>query len=386
MPDSARGPSAIRVALDGLILLSPQTGIARYASELCRQFAASPAVELHIFLGGRWAKKPPAAPMPGIAWIKRALKAILPDPYGPVARMRQIAFDAGVKRFGIDLHHAPSFIPMEFDGPTVATVHDLSHIRYPGAHPAERVRHLQERLPRALERSSIILTISDAVRDELIQTFSLRASKIVRTWLGVSERFRPYEERESSPVLGKYGLRHKRYLLAVGTLEPRKNLLTVLDAYDSLGPDFHASCPLAVAGMQGWNTERLSARLSRTTRAVRLLGFVSDEELPHLYAGAAGLVFASLYEGFGFPILEAMASGTDVITADRGSMREISGGFARLVDPEDAEQIAEQMRACLERSPQDARRLQAARSWAGGFTWERCAKETVAAYRTAMQR
>jgi alpha-1,3-rhamnosyl/mannosyltransferase len=378
----------MRVAFDGLILLSPRAGIARYASELVTELGKIPSLELRFFFLSSWGDRPPANPAIGIRPLKQIIKALVPRPYNLLEGYRQLAFNWGVRHKKFDIYHTPSFIPLRFNGPTVVTVHDLSHLHFPQMHPALRVRQLDKRLPQAITNSAVVLTGSQAIREEIINTFSVRPEKVMHTYYGVSPRFAPRTATEASPTLKEYKLQYKQYILCVGTLEPRKNLATVLQAYSRLDAGFKDKYPLVIVGTPGWGMDAPTGSVAKMVRAgsVRLLGYVPDGELPFLYAGASTLVFTSLYEGFGFPILEAMASGTRVITSNRGAMKEIAGGFADLVDPHNVEQLSDALLAAVIGTRDADYRLGAARRWASQFSWDRCAAETATAYRFATGR
>ncbi len=183
-------------------------------------------------------------------------------------------------------------------------------------------------------------------------------------------------------MLGQFDLTHQKYFLAVGTLEPRKNLLTTLEAHSRLPQRVRSAYPLVVAGVRGWLTGAISRRLdeARTRGDVRLLGHVGDEQLPPLYAGAAMLSYLSVYEGFGLPPLEAMASGVPVAVSDRASLPEVVGDAGVQLAPHDVEGLTAAMLRIVEDSAfadgLSARGVERARA----FTWQRCASLTMRAW------
>jgi alpha-1,3-rhamnosyl/mannosyltransferase len=373
----------VRVAIDAFLLLSPATGIARYIRELAAALMAMPAMEIHLQYGLRWSRELRAAPVPRIGWLKAAFKRTVPAPYEVLRALRQAAFSAGAARRRIELYHAPAFVPLDFAGPTVITVHDLSFLRYPQAHAAAMVRSLERRLPQAIAASRLVLVDSEFVRGEVLAAYAVPPEKVVTAHLGVGPSFGPMTEDATRGVLEPRGLRHGRYVLSVGTLEPRKNLTGALEAYAMLPADVRAGFPLAVAGMAGWGTGELHARL---TGDVRWLGYVPDAALPALYAGAAAFLYPSIYEGFGLPVLEAFASGVPVITSDRSSLKELAEGYAATLDPHDHAAASAALREALERPPGVLARVERARDWSRRFTWQRCAERTLSVYRRAMGR
>lgn len=348
--------------------------------------ARAPGIEAHYFWGYRWSRQMRARTMPGAGSIKNAVKALVPRAYDVERAVRQAAFSLGARRRNIDLYHAPSFIPLAFPGPTVITVHDLSHLRYPETHPASRVAMLARRLPAALREASFVLVDSEFVRGELLAEYSLPPEKVVTTHLGVSPRFRPMAKEEARPVLERLELEYGRYILSVGTLEPRKNVAATLEAYSMLPAATRAAYPLVLAGVAGWRMEKLAGRIAAMARsgALRALGYVPEADLPALYAGAAVLAYPSLYEGFGLPVLEAMASGVPVVTSNRSSLPEVAGDAAQIMEPEDCAALRGALMAMLDPSADRQRRVARGIAWAKTFTWERCAEQTIAVYRRAV--
>src|SRR3954470_14169768 len=376
---------AMNLAIDALALLSPSTGIARYTRELVSQFMSRAELRPFLHYGLRWSTGLREAPMPGIVSAKDAFKRVVPQSYEVLRALRQVSFFLGARRRGIDLYHAPNFLPLRFHGPTVITVHDLSFMRYPQTHPKERVRVMERRLPEAISSSQFVLVDSEFVRGEVIEVYGAPVEKVVTTHLGVSERFRPMFPQETRPVLEKYGLAHGRYILSVGTLEPRKNLAGTLEAFALLPPQLRNAYPLALVGMTGWKMEHMSARIDAlaTEGHVKPMGYVADDHLPYLYAGAAAFIYPSIYEGFGLPVLEALAAGTPVVTSNRASLKEVAGKEAATLDPDDFPGLSMALREALEGGGGPAARERRIR-WARTFTWERCAEQTVAVYRRAL--
>jgi glycosyltransferase involved in cell wall biosynthesis len=378
----------VKVAIDALALLSPTTGLARYTRELVGQLRSLPDIEVHLQYGFRWSRELRESPVPRIAWAKTAFKRAVPQSYEVLRAARQIAFSAVAARRRIDLYHAPTFLPLKFSGPTVITVHDLSFVRYPAAHPAERVRVLNRHLPRAIESSRFVLVDSDFVRSEVLEAYGAPADKVVTTHLGVSERFHPMSELHTRPVLERHGLRHGKYVLSVGTLEPRKNLVGTLEAYGMLPAAIRASHPLAIVGMLGWHMDEMKSRLAALARAGKVvaLGYIPEDDLPDLYAGAAAFIYPSIYEGFGLPVLEALASGVPVVTSNRSSLKEVAGDCAATVDPEDYPGLSAALLKALQ-DHHEAKEADRKRGieWAKRFTWALCAEKTASIYRRALK-
>ncbi|MCQ4322839.1 glycosyltransferase family 4 protein [Stutzerimonas stutzeri] len=281
------------------------------------------------------------------------------------------------------VYHEPNFILRAHNGPCVATIHDLSFIHYPHYHPAKRVAWLTRELPKTLARADMLITDSEHIRRELIDRYRLDETRMRAIHLGAASCYAPRTADKTAGVLQGYGLNHGAYLLFVGTLEPRKGVETLLEAWSRLPEALTEAYPLVLAGAPGWgNTDTLStiARLTQT-RGLRHLSFVSAGALPALYAGAHSFIYPSHYEGFGLPVLEAMSSGIPVICTQDTSMIEITGDQALLVERGNSEQLATQMQWLLEnRSARDrlaAEGLQRSTQ----FSWERCAQQTQDIYK-----
>ncbi len=234
------------------------------------------------------------------------------------------------------------FTPIYFKGKMVITVHDLSYIRYAEFHPKERVLWMQHILPNAIKRSCHILTVSEFSKKEIIDIFKIDACKISVVHPPISDSFKAYRQEECQEVLQKYHLQWKSYILSVATLEPRKNLERLLDAYMLFEKDIKKQYPLVLVGAIGWLDNELHKKLEKLkyNGYVMLLGYVHDDILPFLYASAACFAYVSLYEGYGMPIAESLKSNTICIASCRGAMLEAGGEGAIYVDPMDIHDIA----------------------------------------------
>ena len=401
------GATAVRLILAVDAIFPPLTGIGRYAYELARGLAASgePGA-LRYYLHGRWLAAVPGEGGEGAAAVgdEAAAKKVVKeerDGVGLRARARArlarqpLAVRAyaalapriaawRLRRYGDHIFHGPNFILPPFPGPSVATVHDLSTVLHPQWHPAARVALMESALPQTLARASRLITPSEAVRGELIAHYGLAPARVQAIPMGVDGAFAPRPAAALAGTLARLGLQPGGYLLCVATLEPRKNIDGLLDAYLALPPALRRRYPLALAGAPGWHSEALTARLRQLAAggAVRLLGYVAQGDLPALYAGARLFAFPAFYEGFGLPVLEAMASGVPVVTADRSSLPEVAGDAALLVDPADGAALREALARGLEDEPwrEAARARGLAR--AAERSWDRCVAGTLALYRT----
>lgn len=283
-------------------------------------------------------------------------------------------------RGGARLLHCPVGLgPVRSRLPLVLTVNDVMALERPEWFTRANALHQRLVLPRALRAASRVLTPSRYTRDRLVEICDVDPERVEVTPYGVGEAFGPGEADRD--VLERLGVRGP-YVLTVGTLQPRKGLDTALRAFERVAA---AGAPhsLVVAGARGWRDEPLLESLHGSP-AVHVLGRVSDAELVELYRGADSLLFPSLYEGFGFPVLEAMACGTAVVCARASSLPELAGDAVLLADPGDVDGFEAALAELLgsEARREELRAAGLART--GEFSWERCAELTVAAYRRAL--
>ncbi|WP_460355021.1 MULTISPECIES: glycosyltransferase family 4 protein [unclassified Pseudomonas] len=374
----------MRIALNARILQAPRTGIGHYVAELVNALRSDTDIEIELFHGWGWSSALPEAAMPGYSRLTPLLRQI-PGAYQARRWLEQKRFDQA-RAHGIDLYHEPSLWPLAFDGPTVITLHDLTHLHYPETQPPARLQEIERRLATGVRQAQVILTDSQAIADEAQSCFGLPAERFVVAPLGVAERFHPRDAHTIDPVLKAHAVTAREYFLCVGTLEPRKNLRLALRAHALLPEAVRQRFPLLIVGMAGWQREQFSAELRQALASghVCLLGYLPDEHLAQLLAGARALIFPSLYEGFGLPVLEAMASGTPVLLTRASAMPEVAGDAGNYIEPDNADGLRDALirllddqvhwQACREAGLQRARL----------FSWQRCAQATAGAYRQAM--
>jgi glycosyltransferase involved in cell wall biosynthesis len=273
-----------------------------------------------------------------------------------------------------DLLFVPAHVlPLVRPRRTVVTVHDLGYLYFPEAHTRRQRLELHLSTAWNARVASRVIAISEATRSDLIQHYRISPERIRVVHHGVEPRFRPTTD---GAALARYNL-PPRYLLYLGTLQPRKNLERLLQAYARLPGD---APPLVLAGARGWYFERIAAAIAALGLGERVLlpGYVADEDVPALLTGATALVYPSLYEGFGLPALEAMACGTAVIAARTSSLPEVVGEAGLLVDPLSVEEIAAAMQRLLADAALRADLGRRGRERAALFSWDRCARETLA--------
>ena len=372
----------MRVAFNATSLLSPLTGIGQYSRQIALGLVDGRQVEAEFFYGAGWSKSVRTAPLPGAARLLPWLRSHVPWSYELRRHLQSRRFAAHTRRAAFELYHEPNILPLPFDGPLVLTVHDLSWIRYPQAHPIERVRAMDKYFESGLRRASLVVTDSAFVRNELIDLFGLAAARVRAIPLGFEPLFHPRSAEDTRPVLARHGLVHGQYLLAVGTLEPRKNLQLALRAFMALAQPVRSRFPLVLVGMKGWHQSELERQIAPlvATGEVRVLGYLARDDLAAVTAGARALVYPSLYEGFGLPPLEAMACGVPVIASNVASLPEVVGDAGILVDPADVDGLANAMhRVALDETLHDKLSTLALHR-SRGFSWDRCVAQTLECY------
>ena len=299
----------------------------------------------------------------------------------PHHRWEQSILPLELAPLGLDLLHSPDFIPpFRWHGRSIITVMDLAFLRFPHLLTDESRRYYGQ-VSRAIERADAILAISQSTRNDLVTMLNAPAAKITVTHLAADPACRPVTEpARLDAVRHRYGLA-AGYVLFVGTLEPRKDLPTLLRAFASLGPAAKGIC-LAIAGRPGWLYEQVHELVESLGLGdrVRFLGGVDAADLPALYTGARLFVLPSLYEGFGMPVLEAMACGAPVVCANTSSLPEIAGDAALLFPPGDEAALAQAITSLLVDSELSGRLRRRGFTQAARFSWDTTARQTLAVY------
>lgn len=304
----------------------------------------------------------------------------------PLARLwrEHVLLPLACRREQVDLLHCPkSAVPYVNFCPVVVTLHDLIPITHPETETRAAQLYWRLQIPNAARRADFIITDSEHARQEIVAMFNVQGGRIAVTPLGYPPAMdEPSDPARIAEVQGRYGL-PSRYILYVGTIQPRKNLGMLIEAYHRLRRDGVTSLKLVITGRKGWLYDALFARISALglENEVVFTGFVPDEELPSLYDGACLFVYLSLFEGFGLPPLEAMARGIPVITSNTTSLPEVVGAAGITVRPDSLEEIIAGMRSVLSDDRRAEQMRQSGRVRAGQFSWERTARETLAIYR-----
>jgi glycosyltransferase involved in cell wall biosynthesis len=361
-----------------------QAGVSRYIAELVRAFtaeaAAGPTDDYVVFaspgarsalagqhLRWRYSRLPTERPPVRILWEQAA---------GPIAAWRE----------HLALFHGPvNVLPLALPCPGVVTVHDLAFLAYAGAHGVGRRRYLSALTALSARRAARIIAVSNFTRDEVVRRLGVSPAKVTVVPNAADPSFQPLPLDAVRRFRAEQRL-PERMILAVGTLEPRKNLTGLLDAFARLAP--HTDAELVIAGGKGWLYDPIFARVEALglTGRVQFAGYIPDEELPRWYNAAEVFVYPSLYEGFGLPPLEALACGTPTVTSDRSSLPEVVGDAALLVDMRDPGSLAATLERLLADPALRAELRQRGPRRAADFSWARTASATHAVYDDVLER
>jgi glycosyltransferase involved in cell wall biosynthesis len=382
--------SPLRVGFNAA-LLSPSgdyraAGMHRYIAGLLGALAEVKGLAVTAYvpraeaeLGPAYGLPPGLDLRPAPAQVRRPLGRIL---------WEQTALPARMAQDGLDLIHGPAHaLPALGRLPAVVTAHDLSFFRMPETLPAAKAFYLRTAMRHAARRASALVAISEFTKRELVSLLGLDPDRVQVIHNGVDPAFRPLPPAEVEAWRRASGL-PESYILALGTLQPRKNLSTLLEAYAGLQAQMGGKAPdLVIAGASGWGPSDLGRRATELGIAerVRFPGFVPEADLPRLYNAATLLAYPSRYEGFGLPIAEAMACGTPCIVADASCLPEVAGSAAVAVHPDDAPGWAREMADLLEQPAHAAKLRTAGLARAARFTWTKAAEETADLYRRAAQ-
>lgn len=286
-----------------------------------------------------------------------------------------------ISKHKINIIHHPAFYgPINQNIPTIVTVHDLAFLENPFWFPIHISTYYRMTIPKAILKAHMVITDSQFSASQLIKHFGIPNTKIKVVYLGVSDQFKPASSQEISKIREKYKL-PSRYVLYLGTLEPRKNIPNMLRGWEKAFPATRT--PIVIAGRKGWKTNEIftTIKKSRYREHIHLLGYIPDEDASVIISGAEVFLYISLYEGFGLPPLEAMKCGTPVIVSNTGSLREIFLNHTILVDPNNVEEISENIIRIIEDEKLKQNLVANGIIYANSFTWSKTAIETFQVYK-----
>jgi glycosyltransferase involved in cell wall biosynthesis len=367
----------VHVALNALLLSRSESyrsgGISRVILQLLREFGRDAR-------GHTFDAFVPEAPSNGRVRFVRAGAAVA----WPARRIvwEQLVLPRRLATLKPDLLHGMAYaLPAGWRGPCAVSVYDLSFLRFPRAFNAVNRMYLMAATKASARRARVVFTISEATRRDIVRLLNVPEQRVEVTYPAADERFRVLPSEEVATFRRARDL-PEVFIFAVGTLEPRKNVVGLLEAYARLP---RPRPPLLIGGGSGWRFSPIFDTVQRLDLQdqVTFLGFVAEDELVHWYNAARLFAFPSLYEGFGLPVLEAMACGTPVITSNAASLPEVGGKAAILIEPMDTDQLARELQRVLDDDQLRMEMRAAGRIQATRFTWRAMADRTAAAYARA---
>ncbi len=394
-------PKKIRVILGAEpLLVEPLTGIGQYTTQLARGILEDDNIsDLKLFahdefIEQKWlngqVNSPNVGKNLGIFSLFSTIKKIAAKSSTIVALYE--TFRSHIAKYRLHkykndyIFHSPYFILPAFAGKKIVTLHDLSTLLLPEFHLDATLEYLNSKIPKAVLNADHIITDSEFVRREVIEYFALPETKVSSIHLGADNSFYPRTETQCSRILSRYGLKYKRYFLFVSTIEPRKNIERLLSAHDRYWQDCDSPMPLILIGSQGWKNEHIHERISQLEKkgAVKYFGYIEQSYLPLVYSAARALFYPSIYEGFGLPVLEAMQSGTAVLTSENSSMSEVAGEAALLVNPLDIDNMVESIKRLHSNDAYVEELVIKGIKQSAKFSWNRCVEKTILLYKKVL--
>ena len=382
VPSSAE-TDILRVAIEATTLRGVKAGIGHYAAAMSQHLASAPGVEVRYFTAQEYAELPPR-PTGLLTRQKPRWRRWIP-------MGRQVQYQLQRWRLAQlswcwhpNLVFGPNFIVPPTGAPSVLVIHDLSHLRYPETHPPERVAFMARQLRPAIARSSAVVVDSHFTEQEVLSYFPEAAGRLHVIYPGIASYMGvPPSAKVENALKAMLKGDDRPYFLFLATLEPRKNLATLLPAYAALPDAIKKRHPLVLVGQMGWQQSDLAALLTPMIERgeVRMLGYLRDELLPAVYRRALALIYPSLYEGFGLPPVEAMAAGCPVLVSNVSAMPEVCGDAALYCDPLALSSIRDGMLRLAEDAGLRDRLSQAGSARVSLYSWDRAGAELLAVLR-----
>ena len=375
----------LRVLIDATAVTRKKAGVGVYAKNLIDQLVAAQQLELFLLVQD---DDPDFvySGMPHVTVLRMPSRLLRKIPLRLI--FEQTALPMLVRRHRIDIVHSLhySFPLFRFGARSAVTIHDMTSVLMPEVHERIKLLYFHFFLRRALRGSDAPIFVSHSAQQDYVAHFGTPRGLSTVVHHGKNPAFHPNRDSAAiASVRAKYKL-PTRYMLYIGTIEPRKNLERLVQAFATLAPN-SPDIPLVIAGMMGWKQEHLSGLVHNLGLGDRVLfpGFIAEEDKALLIAGCELFVYPSLYEGFGLPVLEALASGVPTVTSNLSSLPEVAGDAALLVDPTDIAALARAMQSILSDPALAAKLRQKGPDQAASFTWEHTTEQTIAVYQALAQ-
>jgi glycosyltransferase involved in cell wall biosynthesis len=374
----------MRIGLDGIPLTKLKTGVGHYTFELARALAVAAPQDEFEFISPSHFKVLTRSVDERDAPAN--LKVVQPEVNAVSKHWWTMGLPAYLRRNPLALFHGTNYeVPLFGGCPTVITIHDLVSHLHPETLLPRSARRARYRLPIMARRATMIVTPTNAVRREVVDQLKAKGEKVVAVPLVPRAFFRPLAPDQARQTIQRFGI-DDDFLLFVGTIEPRKNLVTLLRAFEEVLRNTSLRPQLVIAGGEGWLPSELRAYVEAQDFGDRLIwaGYLSDDDLCALYSLCRAFIYPSIYEGFGLPPLEAMACGAPVISSSIPSITEVLGNAARLVSPTDVDAISRSIIELWTNEDQRRRLSEAGTVRASEFSWERTARLTREVYDVAL--
>jgi len=359
------------LVIDSIPLLSPLTGIGRYIYEISKELEKKDTFETSYFYGYYSDKLMNPSSKPTV----KSLKTIITRFTFIKKLAREIILFLGkINAKSYDLYWEPNLLPNQNikAKKLVTTIHDFSFILHKEFHPKERIEYIDKYFTKNIIKSDMIITGSNFTKNEILKRLDFKDEQIQVIYHGINHNlFQVYRDDD---LKVNFELPQK-FILSVGSIEPRKNLIGLLEAYSKLSVEIKKEYKLVLAGFKGWENKEIMALIEKNQENIHYLGFISDQELSIVYNLASLFVFPSFYEGFGLPVLEAMACGTPVVCSNSSSLPEVGGDAVVYCDANNIDDITDKVTQVLNDTKLQKSMKLSGLQRAKEFTWEKSARQ-----------
>ena len=369
-----------RIVINALASLGTKTGVGRYTENIIAYLAMANRYEQNYFYGyftnQRLSnnKHSSLGKLKGLATKFSLIKSIIRLLLSKISALSNKKYD---------LYFEPNFIPLKNikAAKTIVSVHDFSFLIYQEYHTKERVEYFDKYFFSNIANADAIICFSEYTKNEVIKNIGINGTNVYVIYHGVDHNvFKILDNKQTVHNLPE------QFIFCAGSIEPRKNLMGLLNAYNELNEDIKLKYKLVLVGFKGWENTQIMNLIKKNTHNIHYLGFVSDEELARLYNLASCFIYSSFYEGFGLPILEAMACGTPVICSNSSSMPEVGGDAVLYFDPNNIKELTYQITYLLTDKVLQQNLVQKGLSRAEQFSWEKSAKEHLDVFEEVLSR
>ncbi len=377
----------MKLIYNSMSMAPPISGIGRYTTILSDNIVKHPAIDTVKYFDHKniLDQKPEFSSSGKQKPIMKLIRKVATYPLIAPLATSYLHYQLSKKLNSLDsfLYHETNYILMPFKGKTISSIHDLSYIHYRYLHPKPRVKYFEKEMPKTIEKADHFITDSQFIKNEMLEILGIAEKRVTVIPLGVTEQFKPKNRHDILPILDKYNVSDKNYILLVGSIEPRKNLKNFLDAYSHLSENLKKHFTIIHIGPSGWLNTEINHKIKQleNKRQFKTLGYLPENELVSLYAGAYVFAFPSIYEGFGLPPLEAMASGVPVLASNISSIPEVVGDCGVLTDPFDVDKMSFDLERILTDNKLRILLMKKGPKRAKQFSWDNCVNQTLEIYK-----